>query len=135
MHPLIRDGGLSLTRYRSLRFFDKKLSDKTSIPNGMHVVMQTGARTTLVRSAPLAGRPLALPADGHRQPEALDTALGLAERIRKAVAEAPPQACTVSIGATDWRGAQDNLDGMLARADEALYRAKQAGRNRVEAAP
>lgn len=65
----------------------------------------------------------------------LDTALGLAERIRKAVAEAPPQACTVSIGATDWRGAQDNLDGMLARADEALYRAKQAGRNRVEAAP
>jgi diguanylate cyclase (GGDEF)-like protein len=65
----------------------------------------------------------------------LDTALGLAERIRKAVAEAPPQFCTVSIGVTDWRGAQDNLDGMLARADEALYRAKQAGRNRVEAAP
>ena len=62
-----------------MRFFDKKLSDKTSIPNGMHVVMQTGARTTLVRSAPLAGRPLALPADGHRQPEALDTALGLLE--------------------------------------------------------
>ena len=31
---------------------------------------------------PLAGRPLALPADGHRQPEALDTALGLLERDR-----------------------------------------------------
>ena len=50
----------------------------------MHVVvgswlMQTGARTAL-RSERLADRPLALPADGHRQPEALDVAFGLLER-------------------------------------------------------
>ena len=45
----------------------------------MHVVMQTGARATLVLSVPLACRPLALPADGHRQPAVLDTALDLLE--------------------------------------------------------
>ena len=53
----------------------------------MHVVvgswlMQTGARTALRSERRLADRPLALPADGHRQPEALDVAFGLLERDR-----------------------------------------------------
>ena len=43
--------------------------------------MQTGARTAL-RSERLADRPLAFPAKGHRQPEALDVAFGLLERDR-----------------------------------------------------
>jgi PleD family two-component response regulator len=36
----------------------------------------------------------------------------------------------VSIGVTEWR-ADDGADAMLERADRALYRAKQSGRNRV----
>jgi diguanylate cyclase (GGDEF)-like protein len=38
-----------------------------------------------------------------------------------------------SAGVAEWQG-EESADSLLARADEALYRAKQAGRNRVEAA-
>ncbi len=38
---------------------------------------------------------------------------------------------TVSIGAATYRDLDDNIEDMLMRADQALYRAKGAGRNRV----
>lgn len=65
----------------------------------------------------------------------LQDALQVAERIRATLeqsTEAPP--CTLSIGVTSSRHDSDTLDTMLARADAALYRAKEQGRNRVEAA-
>jgi two-component system cell cycle response regulator len=40
---------------------------------------------------------------------------------------------TVSIGLTDFQGAGDSADDMLKRADRAMYRAKNGGRNRIEA--
>ena len=40
---------------------------------------------------------------------------------------------TVSIGIAEWRGASDSADALIKRADEALYAAKHAGRNRVVA--
>ena len=58
-----------------------------------------------------------------------------AERLRAAVADAPIQAAgaglpvTVSVGWAHWAG--DTPDDLLARADRALYRAKDAGRNAV----
>jgi diguanylate cyclase (GGDEF)-like protein len=61
-----------------------------------------------------------------------------AERIRQAVAEtvfkteAGTLTITVSFGITEFRNGEDIRD-TLARADQALYRAKLAGRNRVEA--
>lgn len=76
--------------------------------------------------------------------------LELAERIRHAVEllEVPAGEAvlrfTVSIGASSLEGAQAHqgrgsseavLEGLLARADEALYLAKGAGRNRVEYLP
>jgi diguanylate cyclase len=42
-----------------------------------------------------------------------------------------PISFTVSIGVSLLQ-AGDNLDSLLARADNALYQAKHAGRNRVE---
>jgi diguanylate cyclase (GGDEF)-like protein len=39
---------------------------------------------------------------------------------------------TVSVGVTDVKATDSNSDAPLARADAALYRAKQLGRNRVE---
>lgn len=70
-------------------------------------------------------------------PEAdIDAAVRVAERIREGVAAMPMRLgehtvrVTVSIGVATYRGAP-RFDAMLAAADEALYRAKRSGRNRV----
>lgn len=72
----------------------------------------------------------------------LESSAILAERLRHAVAAATfnteenPIACTISIGiahyALDVQYGVDAYEDMLSRADEALYRAKRTGRNRVE---
>jgi diguanylate cyclase (GGDEF)-like protein len=63
-----------------------------------------------------------------------------AERIRSAIAthafavnRAAPIPITVSLGLA-FRNPFESLDSLILRADEALYRAKQAGRNRCEIA-
>ena len=66
-------------------------------------------------------------------------ALIIAERIRAAVAaarhltEQGPIQVTLSVGVATWPGAGEDPEALLASADKALYRAKQSGRNRVEA--
>jgi diguanylate cyclase (GGDEF)-like protein len=65
-------------------------------------------------------------------------AMEFAERVRKKVAESPLShdghdiTVTVSIGIAAMNAADEDTDDALGRADAALYRAKQAGRNRVE---
>jgi diguanylate cyclase (GGDEF)-like protein len=67
----------------------------------------------------------------------LDEAVAAAERMRLAVAGVPTRfegrTCgyTASFGVTALRMDETNLDALLGRADAALYRAKDAGRNRV----
>ncbi len=64
-----------------------------------------------------------------------------AERVRAAFEAAGvmvaghAMGATVSIGVADTRAKVCNISHMLARADTALYAAKQAGRNRVVCAP
>ncbi|MDX6727052.1 MAG: two-component system, cell cycle response regulator [Baekduia sp.] len=64
-----------------------------------------------------------------------DAAAAVAESLRAAVAGTPIDALgtrldvTVSVGVAGWSGEQ--LDDLLARADDALYAAKAAGRDRV----
>ena len=60
-----------------------------------------------------------------------DTALAIAERIRATMADRK-SGCTVSIGVTSRGNDGDTVETMLARADAAMYRAKNNGRNRVE---
>ena len=68
-----------------------------------------------------------------------ECAFTVAERLRKSIESAPikvsrePGALgiTVSIGVSALNGADDNAKGLLHRADQALYRAKHSGRNRV----
>ncbi len=68
-------------------------------------------------------------------------ALAQAERLRLGVRAAPlldaelSVALTVSIGVAEWAGVGEDPSRVLARADQALYRAKGLGRDRVEAAP
>ena len=67
---------------------------------------------------------------------ALERAERFVERMRAAVATIalPGHAgvgVTMSFGVAPCRGAEDGLDGVIARADAALYRAKTGGRDRV----
>lgn len=57
----------------------------------------------------------------------------LAEKLRHAIQDHPMGAvghCTISFGVSDWQ-AGDSAASLVARADAALYSAKQQGRNRV----
>ncbi|WP_426168084.1 CHASE domain-containing protein [Pseudoduganella sp. R-31] len=68
----------------------------------------------------------------------LEAARAFAERLRQRIAETPMGrngnsiAITVSIGIASMAPADRSGDAALVRADHALYRAKRAGRNRVE---
>jgi two-component system cell cycle response regulator len=63
----------------------------------------------------------------------------VAERLRRRIASDPfsiqqgarSVAVTISIGIAALRGKDDAAAGLLKRADQALYRAKRDGRNRV----
>ncbi len=62
----------------------------------------------------------------------LDEALVVAERIRAGIEHGRTQpGCTVSIGVAASVPGESTMDTILGRADEALYRAKAAGRNCV----
>jgi diguanylate cyclase (GGDEF)-like protein len=72
----------------------------------------------------------------------LRRALAEAERLRLSVRATPLRdaqvdvevALTISIGVAEWAGSEEDASRLLARADDALYRAKHLGRDRVEAA-
>ncbi len=67
---------------------------------------------------------------------ALERAERFVERLRAGVATValpghPGVGVTMSFGVASCRGSDDGLDGVIARADAALYRAKTGGRDRV----
>jgi diguanylate cyclase (GGDEF)-like protein len=72
----------------------------------------------------------------------LEEAEAAAERIRSAIgnlripalSEGPAPHVTASVGISSLGPAPDDATRLLARADQAMYRAKAAGRNRCERA-
>ena len=68
-----------------------------------------------------------------------DEALEVAERIRLLIENtkispltpSPPLQITVSIGLSSLSSKEDSIDTLISRADQALYKAKNTGRNRV----
>ena len=63
----------------------------------------------------------------------LQDALHKAEQLREQIAQLKPDGhkITASFGLTEITSEQDSLEQMIKRADQALYKAKQQGRNRV----
>ncbi|TCP15515.1 PAS domain S-box-containing protein/diguanylate cyclase (GGDEF)-like protein [Crenobacter luteus] len=121
----------------------KRVNDTLGHDAGDAILSQTVALCrVLIRQHDVFGRLggeefcLALP-----ESDAL-TALTIAERVRERVATHPFHAAghtrqvTVSIGLAVWQpgGAPQTLAALLKAADEALYRAKADGRNRVACA-
>ncbi len=92
-----------------------------------------------VRSADLVGRMGGEEFIVLLRGSALASALGLAQRVCERVAaratdfEGTPIATTISIGVSVLRTDDTSVDEVLARADHALYAAKDAGRNRAVA--
>lgn len=66
-----------------------------------------------------------------------NAALALAERIRETIEkeefmyDGKKINITVSLGVHEFRGDMESPDDLLRKADEALYKAKEAGRNKV----
>ncbi|MFB6259219.1 MAG: GGDEF domain-containing protein, partial [Thiohalorhabdaceae bacterium] len=67
----------------------------------------------------------------------LDEGMGLAERIREKVGSHPiptqagPLSATASLGVATWDPQTQSPEGLIDTVDEALYSAKEEGRNRV----
>jgi diguanylate cyclase (GGDEF)-like protein len=117
----------------------KAVNDRFGHPAGDRVLRQLGATLTgEVRRYDIVGR------YGGEEfliivtETPLASLVDLAERIRVAVERGirvgePPDALvmTVSIGAAVMGAADADIDAIIKRADDALYRAKKEGRNRV----
>jgi len=133
-----RHGGKASVLMTDLDFF-KHINDEYGHATGdavlshfVYIVRQTVRRSDIIGR--LGGEEFAilLPGDGT------DGARLLAERLRRSFESNPVEidktaiACTVSIGISDLRAEDLTADVPLQRADEALYAAKAAGRNRTE---
>jgi diguanylate cyclase (GGDEF)-like protein len=95
------------------------------------------AAAGILRESDLAGR-LGGEEFGVMLPETdLTGAIDLAERLRAAVAatciqaNGNPLSATISIGVAALEEGDASIDALFARADAALYRAKDSGRNRI----
>lgn len=61
----------------------------------------------------------------------LATAQQITKRIHEATRNHPELAYSVSIGVAVWQSPEDNLEALITRADNAVYKAKAAGRDRT----
>ena len=138
-HQERRDTGLHLYMVDIDHF--KRFNDTWGHAIGDLVLIEVGrALEAVVRPGDhvvrLGGEEILVLADQLSSP---DDALQVGERLRQAVAQrrvavdgqAEPLQVTISIGSARYSPGESS-DVTLERADQALYRAKEAGRNRVE---
>lgn len=112
----------------------KRVNDRFGHQAGDRVLVDFATRVTgLLRSSDVFGRmggeefTLLLPQTAAAE------ALQVAERIRMALVEADiTPTYTASLGVATTQCGAPSLEGLMAVADAALYRAKENGRNRVE---
>lgn len=131
-----------LSKPLSLITFDidhfKRINDTLGHDAGDHVLVRLASlvRENLRRDdsfARVGGEEFSIILSGEK----LATASELAEKIRRAVASndfGSPSTVTISLGVAEIKSGDQEAD-LVKRADLALYRAKEGGRNRVETAP
>jgi diguanylate cyclase (GGDEF)-like protein/PAS domain S-box-containing protein len=133
---LERRGGAVAVYLIDLDHF-KAINDTFGHAGGDAVIVEAGRR--LIRTsragdtvARLGGDELILVAEVAGRGEAEALGERLLEQLRKPYPDPVGRACTSSIGLALARDYRCDPDGLLQRADVALYAAKQAGRDRVE---
>lgn len=122
----------------------KRINDELGHAAGDYVLRRfVDVATTCLRCEDLLGRHGGEEFAALLPETSLKEAVSAAERLRKALtakanrdqhALAPRWPVTVSIGIAEWHPEQ-SLEDLLTAADEALYAAKHAGRDRCETAP
>ncbi len=118
--------------------FFKKINDSLGHPAGDYVLKSVTARMKAeLRSYDIIGRIGGEEFVVVTPNTSLDDAVILADRLRKTIGSVPfiyqgtELLVTLSIGVAEM-GASSGVEDAIKRADAALYRAKQCGRNRVE---
>lgn len=125
---------LDLDRFKDLNdTFGHALGDRALRSVGVVLMSETDSREVTGR---MGGEEFAVLLPGFTVEQAAE----VAERLRGRVADLRlhetefSATLTVSIGVSEMRSGEKAWTDMLCRADDALYRAKRAGRNRVELA-
>jgi diguanylate cyclase (GGDEF)-like protein/PAS domain S-box-containing protein len=133
---LERRGGAVAVYLIDLDHF-KVINDTFGHAGGDAVIVEAGRR--LIRAsragdtvARLGGDELILVAEVAGRAEAEALGARLLEQLRKPYPDPVGSVCTASVGLALARDYRCDPDGLLQRADVALYAAKQAGRDRIE---
>jgi len=116
----------------------KTVNDRFGHATGDHVLSSMAQRMALgLRKVDQLGRIGGEEFLAYCPQTDLEGALVLAERLREQVSQdplpglLPGDRLTMSIGLAAWEGPEDTIESLMSRADQALYRAKAEGRNRV----
>jgi diguanylate cyclase (GGDEF)-like protein/PAS domain S-box-containing protein len=133
---LERRGGAVAVYLIDLDHF-KAINDTYGHAGGDAVIVEAGRRLTRASRAGdtvarLGGDELILVAEVAGRAEAEALGARLLEQLRQPYPEPVGRVCTASVGLALARDYRCDPDGLLQRADVALYAAKQAGRDRVE---
>jgi diguanylate cyclase (GGDEF)-like protein/PAS domain S-box-containing protein len=133
---LERRGGAVAVYLIDLDHF-KAINDTFGHAGGDSVIVEAGRRLTRASRAGdtvarLGGDELILVAEVAGRGEAEALGARLLEHLRQPYPEPVGMVCTASVGLALARDYRCDPDGLLQRADVALYAAKQAGRDRIE---
>lgn len=134
---VVRNGGALSVLFIDLDHF-KSVNDTYGHPTGDHVLVEVAQRIkdairTTDYLARYGGEEFAVVLSDT----GINGGINVANRIRERIAEAPfvfegqTITMTASLGLSEYRGTVETPESLLAESDEALYSAKQGGRNRV----
>lgn len=134
---VVRNGGALSVLFIDLDYF-KNVNDTYGHPAGDYVLVEVAQRIKeAVRTTDYLARYGGEEFAVVLSDTGMNGGINVANRIRERIAEAPfifegqTIAMTASLGLSEYRETVETPESLLAESDEALYSAKQSGRNRV----